>query len=125
MSATEELLPRLPDIHEIRPRGPEDDAVFADIKAVLERHGALNRFGVTLLHQHFEIAQDESLVEHIDVENRTLVIRPMRDEEYATVVETSWRLDAPSGMASCETKCVKEKDIDGNEYHNKPHYTVK
>lgn len=32
---------------------PEDAALFLELREVLLRHGAVDRFGVALLHRHF------------------------------------------------------------------------
>lgn len=118
-------LPRLPDIDEVAPVGPPDQACIDEVRAVLEKHGALRRFGLTLLHQHFDIAADEVLVETIDQENRILTTQPMSiDALTGSGVETSWRLDSPSRMQVCETLCQRDRDQEGNPYHRRAHYTV-
>jgi hypothetical protein len=68
--------PIAPDIMDVEPLGAADHACLQEIKDVLLRHGRLNRFGVTLLHEHFAISHDEILVEECDPANRTLTIRP-------------------------------------------------
>ncbi|ACV78461.1 hypothetical protein [Nakamurella multipartita] len=115
---------RLPDINEVRPVSAADDAVFAEIREVLERHGALQRFGVTLLHQHFDIADSEVLLETIDVENRILTSKPASRTDGRSSIETSWRLDAPNGARECETQCSTARGMDGDQYHQSTHYTV-
>jgi hypothetical protein len=54
---------RLPDIDQVIPMGPTDDQLMADLRCVLDQHGALERFGITLLHQHFDLGDDEVLVQ--------------------------------------------------------------
>jgi hypothetical protein len=97
-------LPTLPDIDEVEARSEKDEACFAELRAVLERHDALGRFGITLLHQHFDIGEDELLVEEVDVEERTLTIQPVSRSEIANrrrVKETNWRLDTDVAMTAC------------------------
>jgi hypothetical protein len=43
--------------------GDRDRAVMDEVREVLAKHGALGRFGLTLLHSHFEVAHDEVLAE--------------------------------------------------------------
>lgn len=117
-------LPRLPDIMEVRPVGSEDDAIFDEIRAVLERHNALGRFGVTLLHQHFDIGDDEVLVEQIDALNRILDTRPVPKALATNGIETSWRLDDPSCRRRCETQCQPDRDWEGRPFHRRAHYTT-
>ena len=114
-------LPKLPDIDELRPVGPEDQPCLDELKEVLIRHGALSRFGINLLHQHFEIGANEVLVEGIDEENRVLVIQPKILSEVRGGVETSWRLDDPVGRQLCEVVCQSERDYQGVLYHNRKH----
>lgn len=115
-------LPPLPDIYDVKPVDADDDAVFAEVRAVLESHGALQRFGLTLLHQHFPMSDDEVLIEHIDVENRVLVNRPFPAAGRERAIETSWRLDDPSAQRRCETMCQPWRNPDGSPGHIKQHY---
>jgi hypothetical protein len=112
----------LPDINDVVPVGPQDQACMDEVREVLERHGALQRFGLTLLHQHFDIAEDEVLVESIDVENRILLSTPKKVATIGASVETSWRLDDPTRQQVCETLCQPDRDRDGNPIHMRPHY---
>lgn len=100
-------LPTLPDIDEVAPMSEADQPCLAEIRAVLAKYDALQRFGVVLLHEHFEVADDEVLVETIDVETRTLTSRPEKIAELSqySSVETSWRLDDLDAMARCTTAC--------------------
>lgn len=59
---------------EFEPFSLTDVACFRDIRDVLARHNALHRFGVFLIHKHFDIADDETLTEFTDEENRKLKI---------------------------------------------------
>jgi Glu-tRNA(Gln) amidotransferase subunit E-like FAD-binding protein len=117
------LLSALPDILEVPEFTAADQECLDEIRAVLERRNALSRFGVTLLHQHFDMTDDEILVETIDVENRILTSRP---EKLAGLtgsgIETSWRLDHPASMQVCETLCQPDRDAQGNPIHMRPHY---
>lgn len=113
-------LPLLPDIDELRPFGPEDQACFDELRAVLERHGALGRFGLTLLHRHFDVADDEVMVEFIDADTRTQIFRPRPIAEVGGGIETSWRLDDPRAQRRCETQCIPDRDSQGNPVPSPP-----
>jgi len=119
-----DMLPPLPDIDAVEPFSEKDQACIQAVREALQQHGALSRFGLTLLHGHFPIANDEVLVEAVDVETRTLITRPVTvDSQSATnSVETSWRLDSPSGMARCESRCNKTWGPNGP--HIRQHYTT-
>ena len=59
---------RLPDLHEVKPMGPDDANCLEQLREVLIRNGAVDRFGITLLHDHFEVQPDELLVETCEPE---------------------------------------------------------
>jgi hypothetical protein len=117
-----EPLPKLPNIYEIERVGPQDDACIDEIREVLKRHGALQRFGITLLHQHFDMAPGELLVESVDEENRVLTMEPCGRESDGRGIETSWRLDDPTAQRRCEVQCIPDRDYQGNPIHNRQHY---
>lgn len=100
----------LPDIDDVEPVGAQDAAVFAEIQSVLAKHGALRRFGVTLLHKHYDLKPGERLVEVTDLDSRTSSLRPMRSEEVTgEPIGTNFRFD-PSGVkivAACFADCIK------------------
>jgi hypothetical protein len=99
----------LPDIDDVAPVGEGDEACLADIKEVLRRHNKLDRFGVMLLHQHFDMDGDEILVEDVDVEKRTMLIRPVKRDQLTDVpsVGTQWRLDSETVLQGCMQRCTK------------------
>jgi hypothetical protein len=119
-----EVLPPLPDIDEVEPISEKDQACIDAVRAVLKEYGALSRFGITLLHQHFAVSEDEVMMEFVDKENRVLTTRPVKavDHPSENSVETSWRLDSLTGTKKCETRCNKPYGKNGP--HIKQHYTV-
>lgn len=100
------------DIDDTEPFNPDkDQPLFDDIKAVLAKHGALHRFGVTLLHKHFDVFEGERLIESCNTESRTLTIQPLDkplgpDETY---VGTNWRFDTGTPLVNqlCFADCLK------------------
>ena len=103
-------LPAPQHIADIEPRSDKDDALFTELSSVLKKHNALDRFGVTLLHRHFDVRPGEVLLETTDVPTRKQTIRPISSEELAKedYIETSWRLgDNWVGMACV---CVRMGD---------------
>ena len=105
---------RLKDIHDVEPIGTEDHACLAEIREVLNRHGKRERFGVALLHKHFDLAHDEMLVEETDVEARTLTIKPIATSEAPATIQTIWMLleGDNQAMMGCMQYCGK--DVQGN-----------
>lgn len=98
---------------DVDPLGEADLPCLLEIRSVLERHGRLDRLGVTLLHRHFELADDEIMVEEIDFEQRRLVVRPQRREDIGPCVETSWQLDGESlqscAKQHCYSTCIEQE----------------
>src|ERR1700709_106299 len=97
----------LVDIHDAELRDPGEAACFAELQGVLRKFGLEKKYGVTLLHKHFDLAADEILVEHTDIENRTLVSRP---EKVASIpdqnlIEVTWSLDSDEVMGVCSGRC--------------------
>jgi hypothetical protein len=96
----------LTDVQEVKPLNEKDQQLFNELYEVLNRHGALKRFGITLLHQHFEVADDEVLLEQTDRRNRRQVITPIKilTLKGMKVLKTAWRLD--TGKAALVCVCV-------------------
>lgn len=68
----------LTHIADVRPIGDDDAACLEDIRKALQKHGALQRFGLTLLHSHFDLADDETLLETTDLDRREQWVRPVK-----------------------------------------------
>jgi len=118
---TSETWNDLPDIDAVEKRADGDQAVFADLREVLMRHNAIDRFGVFLLHKHFHMAEDEVLVESCDKKLRQLVIKPIRasDQDQHRTVETSWQLGtSESAITKCRLLCY----VDEDRVHNRVHW---
>jgi len=107
----------LNDIDEIDPVGEADADCLKELYDVLKRHGKHERFGVTLLHRHFDLGNDEVMLERTDSSNRRLELRPARldSPEVARSVQTSWKLTEDFGAVTntaCYRRC--ERNIHGN-----------
>jgi hypothetical protein len=66
-----------------------------ELQSVIEKYDLTRKFGVALLHKHFEIGEDEVLLETNDPVNRSLNSEPVKINEaekkgYATTI---WRFD--------------------------------
>lgn len=97
----------LPDIDDVSPIGEKDYEVLSEIREVMERHGYFDRFGIMLLHKHFDIGEEEMLVEHTDVTNRTLTLTvEPKTTPNERVIETQWRFKStPKAITACELRC--------------------
>ena len=114
---------QLPDIDEIEPLSEADEECLREVREVLTRHGALRRFGLTLLHEHFPLAESEVLVEFVDSKERTLTSRPVDVAALAGVemVGTEFRLDVPSAKTFCTKQCPRQ----GGKHVGSVHLKVK
>ena len=85
----------LPSIHDVPPIDATDQDCLDEIREVLARHGKARRFGVALLHQHFDLSDSEVLVEHCDLARRTLITSPQSSSEeiLRKFIPTVWRFD--------------------------------
>lgn len=93
----------LPSLKNVPPMNAEDQECLEEVAKVLKRHGRLDRFGVTLLHQHFPIGDDEVMLETNDPILRTLEMRPSlkADIEKQDARITGWRLDSGTPLMAC------------------------
>lgn len=100
----------LQNIEGVRGYDPQKDkALFQDLRKVLEAHDAVDRFGVTLLHNHFDIESDEQMIETHDEQERTLTLKPYRNidlKEGETLQATNWRFDEETGGVQAFLFCV-------------------
>jgi hypothetical protein len=125
MSAFLEVAPlqwaRLKDMDDVEPINDSDLTCLAEVREVLKKHGKRERFGVALLHKHFDIAPDEVLVESTDKEGRVLTIKPEKQEAAGNTVGTVWQLlDGEFElMMACRFKC-RRNDIGGHSNVHRP-----
>lgn len=87
-----------------------------EIKKVLERHNALGRFGVALLHKHFDLGEGEVLVETTDHHQRVQEISPRLANELddTEVMPTIVALGGEGATLGCYVVCVKRHDGSGH-----------
>ncbi|MCE6978588.1 hypothetical protein EI534_14600 [Pseudomonas frederiksbergensis] len=93
------------DIDDIQPLEDADYAALKEIGDVLRLHKFTDRFGVCLLHKHFDLNEGEELIEETDIAKRVSITRAQKisvlDER---TIETMWRF--PESMQA-GTKCVQ------------------
>lgn len=100
----------LKSINDVEPVNDGDLECMAEVREVLKRHGKRDRFGLALLHKHFEMNDGEVLVEDSDEETRELSIKPVRHEAVAKTVPTIWML------LDEESRPVQYCKADGHRY---------
>lgn len=92
----------------IAPLNEGDSAVMEALRRVLIEHGAIDRFGITLLHSHFDLDEDEALLEESDAEQRLTTIRPHKGLLPDGFVETAWRFSPASSGPQAFLGCRGE-----------------
>ncbi len=99
----------IPDIDQVETFSERDEECFREIRDVLKKYNALDRFGLTLIHTHFVIDEDEVMVESTDIETRTHTIRPMKqhdlDEQMFTI--TNWKLTETDKVVKRTCVCAR------------------
>lgn len=99
-------LPELLHVNDVTSFNEADVSLFNELFSTLKKYNALNRFGINLLHRHFEVNDDEILVEETDSRARKQLIEPVKvaDIPENTLLTTSWRFDL-LGNPLAETQC--------------------
>ena len=104
----------LKDINDVTPLNINDKPLIDELAHVLRKYKAEDRFGITLLHNHFEMSESEILLEETNTTTRTQVIRPVSklSLDETDSIQTSWRLDYGTAIQICV--CQRDK----NGYHS-------
>lgn len=91
------------DLHECEPLSEADFACMKDVRAALKKHDKLDRFALHLIHKHFDIAEDEILVEYSEVSQREQFFRVEKatSEIAKHAIPTTWTLEHIAPMARC------------------------
>jgi hypothetical protein len=96
-------------LKDVEPFNDDDLECLAEVREVLKKHGKRERFGVALLHKHFEMDDNELLLENSDEETRELSIKPVQRESAENSVPTIVML------LDDENRCVQScsgRDVD-------------
>jgi hypothetical protein len=90
----------------------KDAECFKDIRDVLLKHGALKRFGMFLIHKHFEVAEDEELTECTDHAARELTIIPVKKSanDPAETTPTNWIFTETEEVAAACCTCRRNEN---------------
>jgi hypothetical protein len=95
----------LDHIADVRPIDDADSPCLEEVRLVLQKHNALDRFGIALLHRHFELADDEMMLETTDAERREHLVRPVKrthpEEEGFTAQTTIVSFDTRGHSQYC------------------------
>ena len=110
----------LPDIADVEGITESDCECIDAIRDVLVQYNAVGRFGIHLVHKHFDVAPDEVLVEYTDIDARTLHCKV--EKRMAALasdskrIETMWSFVGDGATRLCDQQCVY------NNGHANRHY---
>lgn len=119
LEAPSTLWTNLKDIHEVDPLNERDYDCLTEVRDVLKKHQVQERFGVALLHKHFDLQPEEILVEQTDVAQRVLTISPIKAAAAGNTIQTIWMLGdgEPRAMLGCMQYCGKDVQGNHNSFH--------
>ncbi len=99
------------DISAVQSLQTDDLACFRELRDVLQRYGALERFGISLIHRHFDIADDEEMMEYTDAQERILTVKPVKksDIDWEATTITNWKLTEGDEVAriGCGSRAIR------------------
>jgi hypothetical protein len=103
---------QLEHIDDVRPIDESDAECLEEIRLVLAKYGNLSRFGIALLHSHFELAEDEMMLETTNVALREHWVRPVKksylEEVGLDTQATIMSFDESGYRQDCG--CCRDKD---------------
>jgi len=103
-----------PDVDSVLEFSDDDAHCLRELRDVLKKHDCLERFGITLLHTHFEIGEDEILLETTNVQERTQIIQPVKAKDYQgaefSLMTTSLKLVEGDSIGVQYCTCSRNKD---------------
>lgn len=108
----------LSDIDEVQPLNDDDHEVLNEVRDILRKHGVTDRFGVCLLHRHFNLNDNEVVIESTDVLARvsTLAVTP-RDTIRGRTIQTMWWF-SQNGSTLAGTECRQMCQYDNGGHKN-------
>lgn len=112
----------LKDIDEVEKLNDSDLKCINQVREILKQHQKEDKFGVLLLHKHFDIDEDEIMLESIDLKTRTLTTKPVKTStlKNSSFIQTVWAFsNEPSLNRSCQSCCPYDKS--GKHYGYRDH----
>jgi len=99
---------RVQRIEDMAPISEKDFDILSELRDVLLRHGYEYRFGVCLLHKHFDLQPGEAALEETDEASRISTIRIVQESDCKGAMETAWQFSPDSEITAgrkCTIKC--------------------
>ncbi len=84
----------------------KDQQCFDEIRQILQKHQAQNRFGITLINTE-ELLENQVRLETNSIKDRTLLSRILdKNLSSGRSVETNWSLNTMEAVATCKGTCA-------------------
>ncbi len=79
---------------------------------MLVKHKALHRFGMFLIHKHFEVADDEEMTECTEHADRRLTIVPKKKDQIdrSVTIPTNWIFTETEEVAAACCTCARNEN---------------
>ncbi|QEG43448.1 hypothetical protein [Roseimaritima ulvae] len=116
---------RLNQIEELDPISDADYDVLQELREVLIRHNYEERFGVCLLHKHFDIEDGEMALERSDHEKRVSVIEVVPEDSDPDAWETAWAFSREVPDIKAGRNCRQKCGGFGTTGHSRQHECIK
>ncbi|HAS43460.1 MAG TPA: hypothetical protein DCS93_23470 [Microscillaceae bacterium] len=97
-----------------------NEEMMQEIKQILQKHQALNRFGLTRIDENN--APGMVMNETCDPAQRLLMTTPQTQAEThaSPNIETQWSLNATHTLKACKTNCTVSPDEQHGKFHPGP-----
>ncbi|MDR4493267.1 MAG: hypothetical protein R3B74_02375 [Nitrospirales bacterium] len=112
---------RLKLIEDMNPISENDYEVLEELRMVILKHGYEDRFGVCLLHKHFDINPGEAPVEVSDKVTRVSTITVVSEQECKDAWETAWAFSKDDPDIRAGRKCTVYCRGFGQTGHRRDH----
>jgi hypothetical protein len=91
------------DLHDTPPLSDEDVECMYEVRSVLMKHNKIDRFALHLIHKHFDLNDDEVLVEYNEpsVREQFFRVEKRSEEILENSIPTTWTLENIVPMARC------------------------
>jgi hypothetical protein len=111
---------RLQYIEDLERISDQDYEVLKEVRDVLLRHGYQDRFGICLLHKHFDLQPGEVALEETDEDSRVSTITVVPDHSCQGAMETAWRFSSDVEITAgrkCTLRCHGYGMAGHSRYH--------
>ncbi len=94
---------KIADLQNVPSIAADDIQCMKELREVLAKHKKLDRFALHLIHKHFDISDDEILVEYNDVSTREqyFKVEKINSETMKYAIPTTWTLEQMEPIARC------------------------